>query len=102
MQTPPIKKDTQPSRPILKPDKEEKSAAIPKTQPSPIELMDETRLKLDAIGWSDDPKKRIAVINGRIVREKESIEGYFIVRIDAEEVVVREGGKSWRLVFRIH
>lgn len=101
-QSPLIEKETKPPTPMLKSDKEEKSAVIPKKQSSPIEQMDGNRLKLDAIAWSDDPKKRIAVINGRIVREGESVEGYVIIRIDVEEVIVREGGKSWRLVFRIH
>ncbi|MFC1887155.1 general secretion pathway protein GspB, partial [Thermodesulfobacteriota bacterium] len=67
-----------------------------------IEQLDEARLKLDAVAWSEDPKRRIAVINGHIMREGQSIDGFVIDRIGAEEVVVREGGLLWRLVFRIH
>jgi len=71
-------------------------------QPPLLEQIDETGLKLHAIAWSSDPQKRIAVINGRIVREGESIEGFSVTHIGAEEVVVREGEKAWKLVFRLH
>jgi hypothetical protein len=66
-----------------------------------LELVDETRLKLHAIAWSTLPEKRIAVINGRIVREGESIEGFQVMRIGTEEVVVREGERKYKLVFKL-
>jgi hypothetical protein len=51
------------------------------------------------LAWSDDAARRMAVINGRIVHEGESVDGYQVVKIRAEDVIVKEGGKSWSLEF---
>ena len=59
----------------------------------------DSKLKLQALAWSDDAAKRMAVINGRIVHEGESVDGYQVVKIRTEDVIVKEGGKSWRLEF---
>ena len=56
-------------------------------------------LTLQAISWSKEPKNRIAVINGNIVREGSAIDGYAITRIDTDAVVVRKGLDEWKLVF---
>lgn len=61
--------------------------------------MTDSKLKLQALAWSDDAVRRMAVINGRIVHEGESVDGYQVVKIRAEDVIVNEGGKSWRLEF---
>jgi hypothetical protein len=41
----------------------------------------------------------MAVINGRIVREGESADGYQINQIRQEDVVVSDGRQSWSLEF---
>ena len=41
----------------------------------------------------------MVVINGRIVHEGESVDGYQVLKIRREDVVVDQGGKSWRLEF---
>lgn len=56
-------------------------------------------LKLQAIAWSSDSKKRIAVINGRIIREGSSIEGALIIRIDKNDVSFQKGGEQWKQKF---
>ena len=56
-------------------------------------------LKLQAIAWSSDSKERIAVINGRILREGSSIEGTLIVRIDKNDVFFQKGGEQWKQKF---
>ena len=66
------------------------------------ERIDDSKLKLQALAWSADVSKRMAVINGRIVREGESVDGYQVIEIREEVVVVNEGGKSWRLEFGLH
>ena len=45
------------------------------------------------------PQRRLAVINGRIVREGDSVEGYRITRIRQEDVVVTGANRSWRVEF---
>ena len=61
----------------------------------------ESPLSLQAISWSADPDKRLAVINGKICREKEPIGGYVLDAINTADVVVSKGGKSGKLMFKI-
>lgn len=60
-----------------------------------------TDLKLQAISWASAPGDRLAVINGNIMREGTSLEGYSVVQIDRDEVVVRKGSEQWKLVFNL-
>jgi hypothetical protein len=41
----------------------------------------------------------MAVINGRIVHEGDSVDGYQVLKIRQEDVIVNESGKSWSLEF---
>ena len=59
----------------------------------------DSKLKLQALAWSNDASRRMAVINGRIVREGESAEGYQINQIRKDDVVVSDGRQSWSLEF---
>jgi hypothetical protein len=61
--------------------------------------LDDAKLKLQALAWSEDIARRMAVINGLIVREGESVDGYQVIKIREEDVIVRNGAKSWRLEF---
>ena len=58
-------------------------------------------LTLQAISWAVSPEDRIAVINGKICRERDRIEGYGIQRINDEDVWVSGNGNTWRLVFKL-
>jgi len=90
-----IRKDNAPKKPA--------GAAAKKptrTQPKiTYDRIEDSKLKLQALAWSDDDARRMAVINGRIVREGESVDGYQVMQIREEDVVVNDGGKSWRLEF---
>ncbi len=65
-----------------------------------VKSLEDSKLKLQAISWSENPDNRIAVINGSIMREGESIEGFRIVQIGQDDVVVRAGQNERKLVFR--
>ena len=94
----PVVKKT-PAATVRRPPPTEKKAArpsVPATASLPILTSD---LKLQAISWAPAPGDRLAVINGSIVREGASLEGYVIVQIDKEEVSVRKGSEQWKLVF---
>ncbi|MCP4665303.1 MAG: GspB domain-containing protein [Deltaproteobacteria bacterium] len=67
--------------------------------PVSLEPANDSKFTLQAISWSDNSKKRIAVINDQVVREGSSIEGARVTRIGSDEVIVREGGKDYKLVF---
>ena len=61
--------------------------------------IDDSKLKLQALAWFNAPPKRMAVINSRIVREGESVDGYQVTEIRRQDVVVSDGKKSWSLEF---
>ncbi len=69
------------------------SAAIP------VKQTGESKLELQAIAWSSDPKSRLAVINGRVVREGESIDSVNIMHIGKDEVIFKKGMEEWKQLF---
>jgi type II secretory pathway component PulC len=75
------------------PDKSEKQI--------PVRVENDSILKLQAIAWSDDPQSRIAVIDGQIVREGETISGASIIHINENEVIIKENGEELRLLFKL-
>ncbi|HUV78382.1 MAG TPA: general secretion pathway protein GspB [Desulfobacterales bacterium] len=73
--------------------KAEGSASIP------VKQAGESKLELQAIAWSSDPKSRLAVINGRVVREGESIDRVNIMHIGKDEVIFKKGMEEWKQLF---
>ena len=69
------------------------SAAIP------VKQTGESKLELQAIAWSSDPKSRLAVVNGRVVREGESIDSVIIMHIGKDEVIFKKGSEEWKQLF---
>ena len=57
-------------------------------------------IKLHAISWTPDVKTRIAVINGSIVREGDTISSYRVYKINKDDIILSEGDELWRLAFR--
>ena len=96
----------QDSSPKTMPETEPEKAFEPKVKSEsfaelPVKQAGDTGLELQAIAWSDDAGSRIAVINGRIVREGGSVEGVLIVRINPDDVAFKKGGETWQQVFRL-
>ncbi len=83
-------------------EKSEQNTKAERFASIPVKQANETRLKLQAIAWSSDPESRIAVINGRIVREGGSVEGVFVTNIGKDEIIFRKGGEEWRQLFRLN
>jgi hypothetical protein len=96
--------DSKSPRPDFSAAAKPRSAATP-AEPdkitSRIPLLDDPAIELQAISWSADPEKRMAIINGKICREKENVAGYVIDAIYAEAVVLSKGPVSGKLVFKI-
>jgi len=84
-------KRTAPSKPAAKAQKTSTAKTYAK--------LNDSKIKLQALAWFNDAARRIAVINGRIVREGESMDGYQINQIRQEDVVVSDGRQSWSLEF---
>lgn len=73
---------------------------IRETAPT-LEIIDDPAIELQAISWSADPNKRLAIINGQICREKDRVGGYVIDAINSGDVTLTRGSVSGRLVFEI-
>lgn len=56
-------------------------------------------LKLQAISWAEEPKQRLAVINGAVLHIGEQTSGYVIVNIRLNDVILQQDGTMWRMVF---
>lgn len=56
-------------------------------------------LKLQAISWSEIPTERITIIAGSILREGQSVEGYTVVEIRSNDVIIEKSGSLWKLVY---
>jgi hypothetical protein len=66
-----------------------------------VEPLARGTLQLQAISWSDNPGTRITVIDGRILREGHSIDGYTIIAIRPEDVILAKEGKRWKLGYNL-
>lgn len=62
-------------------------------------LLADGRLKVQAIAWSPVAQDRMAVMNNHIVHEGETVDGFSIVAIGQDDVVVKEKGQLWRVKF---
>jgi len=60
------------------------------------------QLKLQAISWASDPENRIAVINGKIVREGGRVEGVTVIGIDKDYVSLHTGETEELLGFSLN
>ena len=89
------------SRKVMKEKSYGDNRAKPKSARSAISFKSaaSSGLKLQAIAWSSDSKERIAVVNGRILREGSSIEGALIIKIDKNDVSFQKGGEQWKQKF---
>lgn len=67
----------------------------------PVKKAGESKLQLQAIAWSNNPKSRIAVINGRVLREGGSVERVLVTHIGKNEVIFKKGGEEWKQLFRL-
>jgi hypothetical protein len=67
----------------------------------PLKQAYESGLHLQAIAWSSDPGRRIAVINGQVLREGGSVERVLVTRIGKNEVVFKKQGEEWKQLFRL-
>ena len=66
-----------------------------------IPILNNNSLIINAIAWSNDPAKRLAVINSVIVRQGQNIEGFLVVEIEEDQVIVQQSDKKWRVTFRL-
>lgn len=97
--TPPrqkVRKETVAKKHIEKPEQNTKTDWFAST---PVRRSNQTKIELQAIAWSKDPKSRLAVINGLILKERESIDNVIVLHIGRDAVVFRKGQEEWKQMF---
>ena len=72
-------------------------APTPRTAEDNLSRIDESKLKVMAIAWAAEPTRRLAVVNGHIVKEGESVEGFSVTQIRKDDIIVNDGSRSWRV-----
>jgi hypothetical protein len=77
-----------------------KPASMP-TLPGKAETLNDDRIKVQAIAWSEDPQHRITVINEQILREGDTFEELTIADIQQNSVIVLKGKKRMTIEFRV-
>jgi hypothetical protein len=99
----PTENDLAPARVAKKPgiSPREDAASHRPPQGTVKKPVDDTRYKLEAIVWSNNPESRFAVINGQILRAGSSLEGLSVTEIGRDHVAVRSGGREWKLKFTV-
>jgi len=65
----------------------------------PVKRSNQTKIEVQAIAWANDPKSRLAVINGFILREGESIDNVIVMHIGKDAVVFKKGEEGWKQMF---
>jgi hypothetical protein len=80
--------------------KNEQNTKVKKFASIPVKQVEESRLELQAIAWSTDPKSRLAVINSKIVREGGSVAGVIVTHIGKDDVFFKKGREEWRQQLR--
>ncbi len=63
-------------------------------------ILNDVNVKLQAISWSENPVKRLAVINNSIVRQGDRVGSYIVTQINIDDVLVRQEKEIWILPFR--
>jgi hypothetical protein len=66
-----------------------------------VALIEDSDMQLQAISWSVDADKRMAIINGKICREKDRVGAYVIQSINTGDVILSKGSVKGKLVFKI-
>lgn len=76
-------------------------AVLPDEKDRLLPRLDYTALQLQAITWAVRPRDRFALVDNTILRTGDSINDYTIENIQEEYIVVRQGGRRWRVEFRL-
>ncbi len=62
--------------------------------------LENNRLTVQAISWDQSQASRIAVIDNSVLREGDFVQGYRLVKIEKDSVILHYSGSDYRLGFR--
>ena len=62
--------------------------------------LENDRMMLQAVAWAPRPEKRMGVIDGQVVREGDDANGYTVVKIRKQNIILQRDGQYFRLEFQ--
>jgi len=80
--------------PQLEYEEREENRSVPFFEPA-VAAEEEADLDLEGIVWSDAPGSRFAIINGYIVRQGSTVEGFRVARIAMDYVLIQSHDRTW-------
>lgn len=80
-------------------EKPERNTRADRFASMPVKRSNQTKIEVQAIAWSNDPKGRLAVINGLILRERESVDNVIVMHIGKDAVIFKKGSEEWKQMF---
>jgi hypothetical protein len=110
-----LKPSTKPGFPVsqqpVQPDIHRAAESIPSSpgQKPDIQTNDQERsikptphpeFVLNGILWSDNPDRRVVLINDRYLKEGEVIDGVSVVKIERQSVILQSGEEKWTLMVK--
>ena len=84
-----------------KPDRQNREPSSPDKPPATFKPLNDSRFKIQALVWSNEPGSRMAVVNDQVVRAGGSVDGAVVKHIGADHIVLKEGKDEWEVKFRI-
>lgn len=76
-----------------------KETLVQEEEPLPMDRLEGVSFKIQAISWGEAPQERLVVINNKVLREGDGIDGYRISRINPDDIVLRRGDNAYRIDF---
>ena len=62
--------------------------------------LENNQMMLQAVAWAPRPEKRMGVIDGQVVREGDDANGYTVVKIRKQNIILQRDGQYFRLEFQ--
>ena len=62
--------------------------------------MADNQMVLQALAWSPQPEKRMAVIDGLVVREGDETNGFTVAAIEKQNIILQRDDTYFRLAFK--
>jgi len=98
-------KSRQPENNIKKTTVMENAGSIKPKSSNVERWRDAKRLKndqmmLQAVAWAPRPEKRMGVIDGQVIREGDDANGYTVVKIRKQNIILQRDGQYFRLEFQ--
>jgi len=85
----------------LKADRQSRESSPAENPPAKPKPLNDSRFKIQALVWSNDPGSRMAVVNDQVVRTGGLVDGAVVKYIGASHIVLKEGEDEWEVEFRI-